>query len=318
MIRHYLTLLLLSAWILLPTAPANAGQDLPRVVVSIKPVHSLVAGIMAGAGEPLLLIKGGGSPHGYALRPSEARALNDAQLIIWVGPELESFLEKSLESLGSNARQLRLAASMQDLLLPARTGGVWEDHHNHSHAEHESEAEPEFDPHLWLGPAQAQRIAELTVAALSRVDPANRDLYRANGEKLQRRLQALQAELEQQLAPVADIPYLVFHDAYQYFEHAFDLNVIGSVTLNPERNPGIKRILEARRSIKQLGARCVFSEPQFEPRLVATVIENTGAATGILDPIGAALTEGPDTYFVLMRNLAEALVKGLQTEGDAA
>jgi len=300
--------------LMLPAAAWSADQASPQVVVSIKPIHSLVANIMTGAGTPLLLVKGGGSPHGYALRPSEASALHDARLIVWVGPELESFLEKPLKSLGSGTQQLRLAESMQGLLLPVRKGGRWEKLHNHDHAEHGSHPEKEFDPHLWLGTAQAKRIAEVTVDALCEIDPDNRDLYRANGANLQQRLDTLQTRLDKQLAPVADIPYIVFHDAYQYFERSFNLKAVGSVTISPERRPGIKRILEIRSSIKQLGARCVFSEPQFEPRLVATVLEGTGAATGILDPIGAELPDGPDTYFVLMQNLADALIKGLQEE----
>ncbi len=315
---NFLTLLLLATGILLPVNPAGADQTSPQVVVSIKPIHSLVSGIMAGAGTPVLLIQGGGSPHGYALRPSEARALNDAQLIIWVGPELESFLEKSLKSLGSGARQLQLTAAMQDHFLPSREGGTWEKHDSHSHAGHHSEPAKELDPHLWLDPVQAQRIAVLTVAALCDIDPANQELYRANGEKLRQRLASLQIELGRQLAPVADIPYIVFHDAYQYFEKAFALNVVGSVTLNPERSPGLRRVLEIRNSIKNLGARAVFSEPQFEPRLVATVIEGTGAVTGTLDPIGADLAAGPDSYFVLMRNLAEALAEGLRQASQGA
>ena len=307
MIRNILKMFVMFAWMLLPATAWSAEQPSPQVVVSIKPVHSLVAGIMAGAGSPMLLIKGGASPHGYALRPSEAHALNQARLIIWVGPELESFLEKSLGSIGKDAQQLRLAESMSNLLLPARAGGNWEEENDQSDHSHASHLEEGIDPHLWLGPAQAKRITELAVVALSEADPANRDLYRANGKKLQQRLEALQLELAEKLAPVVDVPYMVFHDAFQYFEHAFGLNVVGSVTLNPERGPGIRRILEIRNRIQQLGARCVFSEPQFEPRLIATVIEDTDAATGTLDPIGADLPEGADTYFLLMRNLADAL-----------
>jgi zinc transport system substrate-binding protein len=313
--RKILNFLLLAVLILLPSTSWNAERPSVRVVVSIKPIHSLVANIMAGVEPPQLLVRSGGSPHGYALRPSEARALHDAQLVIWVGPELESFLERPLKSLQTEIRQLRLADSLQGVLLPVRAGGHWEKPHGHAHPENDAHAAKDFDPHLWLGPAQAKRIVEVTVAALGDVDPANRDRYRTNGKKLQARLDALQVELAQQLAPVTDIPYIVFHDAYQYFEQAFDLNVVGSVTLDPERSPGIRRILEIRSTIRELGARCVFSEPQFEPRLVATVIEDTAAATGTLDPIGAELPEGPDAYFILMHNLADALVKGLQKGG---
>lgn len=309
--KNILMSLLLISWALLAATPSMAAPEAPRVVVSIKPIHSLVSSIMTGIGSPLLLIKGGGSPHGYALRPSEARALNEAQLVVWVGPELESFLAKSLTSLGKQARQLQLTGAMPELLLPIRAGGNWEHHHDHSAEDHVMTPAGGFDPHLWLGPVQAKRITELAVAALGEIDPANRDRYRANGDRLQLRLDALQAELDRKLAPIRNTPYIVFHDAFQYFEHAFRLNAVGAVALNPARGPGLRRILEIRQTIRELNARCVFSEPQFEPRLVATIIEGTDTTTGVLDPIGATLPEGPDSYFILMNNLAEALIKGL-------
>lgn len=290
---------------------ATTSWAAPKVVVSIKPIHSLVANLLAGVGTPTLLVRQGGSPHGYALRPSEARALHQADLVIWVGPELESFLEKPLAS-GKN-KQLQLATTMPDLLLPARSGGQWQkqtEHHHH----HDAQAKG-FDPHLWLGIAQAQQIGEAALAALIDIDPTNRELYQANGAQLKQRLTQLQTELEQQLAPVAHIPYIVFHDAYHYFENSFNLNAVGSVAIDPERRPGLRRILEIRQRIKDLGARCVFSEPQFEPRLVATVLEGTGAATAELDPLGADLSAGPDAYFALMRRMGKALATGLsQTE----
>lgn len=303
--------LLLSIALLVFFSSWSAAADPPRVVVSIKPIHSLVANLMTGIAEPDLLIEGGGSPHGYALRPSEARALSEADLVVWVGPELESFLQKALQSLSSDSRKLQITAGMPEMLLPARTGGGWteqaDEHageaHHHAH---------DFDPHIWLGLPQARRIAELATRELVAIDPANADRYRDNAVTLQKRLQALESELEEKLAPVRDIPYIVFHDAFQYFEKAFRLNAVGALTLDPERKPGIRRVLEIREQIRRLKARCVFSEPQFEPRLVQTVVEDTGAASGTLDPVGAELAAGPDAYFILMRNLATDLSKGLQ------
>lgn len=303
--------LLLSIALLVFFNSSSAAAGPPRVVVSIKPIHSLVANLMVGIGDPDLLIEGGGSPHGYALRPSEARALSEADLVVWVGPELESFLQKALQSLSSDARKLQLAASMPEMLLPARTGGGWtaqaDDHageaHHHAH---------DFDPHIWLGLPQARRIAELATNELIAIDPANADRYRANAVTLQKRLQALQTDLELELAQVREIPYVVFHDAFQYFEKTYQLNAVGALTLDPERKPGIRRVLEIREQIRRLKARCVFSEPQFEPRLIQTVVEDTGAATGTLDPVGAELDPGPDAYFTLMHNLATDLSKGLR------
>jgi len=310
--KHRLPLLFLAV-LLAFSRPLAAAAAEPQVVVSIKPIHSLVAGLMAGIAEPHLLIAGGGSPHGYSLRPSEARALNAADLVVWVGPELESFLEKALQSLSGDARNLQLADRMPEMLLPARTGGKWEEHAE-AHGEEAGHHGHEFDPHLWLGIPQAKRVVELAEAALIAVDPAHAAAYRSNAALLQKRLAELQAELEQRLASVKEIPYIVFHDAFQYFENTFQLNAVAAITLDPERKPGIRRILEIREQIRRLDARCVFSEPQFEPRLIRTVVENTGAATGTLDPVGAELAAGPDAYFTLMRNLATNLVTGLSQQ----
>lgn len=290
------------------TVWAAAPQG-PRVVVSIKPLHSLVAGVMQGVGEPQLLLQGGGSPHGYVLRPSEARLLNEAQLIVWVGHQLESFLKKPLATLGGKARQLELAAELESLLLPVRAGGNWEaDTHNPGHGH---EAHGQQDQHLWLDPLLAKQIVARTAVALAAIDPAHQSQYQDNAARLQQRLDQLHEQLKSRLAPVRKIPYVVFHDAYQYFESAYELSAVGSLTIDPERKPGAKRIREIRQRIQTLQARCVFSEPQFEPRLVTTVTEGSDARSGVLDPIGAALPAGPEAYFLLLNALADNLVAGL-------
>jgi len=304
-----------------------AEQPAPQVVVSIKPLYSLVAGLMQGVGKPQLLIKGGASPHGYSLRPSEAAALADAQLIVWVGPGLEGFLEKTLDSLSPATMQLELSQRLQPYLLPARSGGTWEKHdhhdeaghhhdeaeHHHDEAEHHhDEADLEhFDPHIWLSPAMAAKIVVLCEDALIDIDPAHKDEYQANAIQLLERIKNLDSELTRKLAPVKDVPYIVFHAAYQYFETAYGLNAVGSVTISPERKPGVKRVLEIREKIKNLHARCVFSEPQFQSKLVNTIIEGTDTRTGILDPLGADLPADQDAYFVLLKRLADNLYQGL-------
>ncbi len=293
-----LFMLVSPVWAVEPPAPA--------VVVSIKPLHSLVAGVMRGVASPLLLVKGGGSPHGYVLRPSEARALAKAQLVIWVGEDLESFLLKPLKTFGQSTNQLKLSEQLQDYLLMKRQGGSWGEHlHTHSHQEESA------DFHLWLDPALAKQIVVLTGDRLSEIDPAHASLYRSNTAALIKKLDRLDHSLRGQLEPVKDVPYVVFHEAYQYFESAYGLNAVGAITIDPERQPGVKRIKEIRHKIKQLGARCVFSEPQFKSRLVATVIEGTDARTGVLDPLGGDLPAGEDAYFQLMSRLAENLVAGL-------
>lgn len=293
----------------LSTTGWAAAPQGPRVVVSIKPLHSLVAGVMQGVAEPQLLLQGGASPHGYVLRPSEARLLNEAQLVVWVGPQLESFLQRTLATLGGKARQLELATELESLLLPTRSGGNWDaDEHAHGHG-HESPGGR--DQHLWLDPLLAKQIVEKTAAALTAIDPAHQSQYQHNAARLQQRLDQLHEQLKSRLAPVQKVPYVVFHDAYHYFEAAYGLNAVGSLTIDPERKPGAKRIREIRARIQTLQARCVFSEPQFEPRLVATVTEGSGARSGILDPIGAALPAGPEAYFLLLNSLADNLVAGL-------
>ena len=295
-------------FLLCSLTPVWAADSLaPKVVVSIKPLHSLVSGVMLGVGEPQLLVKGGGSPHGYILRPSEAKALSKADLVVWVGHDLESFLEKPLSTLGHQARQLELAEYLHKELLTKRKNGNWESHDHQHHDDKEY-----TDLHLWLDPILAQKIVIQTGNILAELDPHHQSLYQANVKRLVEKLQQLDRNLKKQLEPVKDAPYIVFHAAYQYFESAYGLNAIGSITIDPNRKPGAKRIKEIRHKIDQLQARCVFSEPQFESRLVATVLEGTAAKSGVLDPLGADLPAGPEAYFQLMTRLGENLYEGLK------
>jgi len=287
-------------------SPALAA---PRVVVTIKPIHSLVAGIMAGVGEPALLIEGAGSPHYYSLRPSDAKLLSRADLVVRVGASFETFLNQSLASLAPTARIVSLDRLPGIDLLPAREGGVWEKHA-------EEQAVPageggldheEFNLHLWLDPQNARIIVAGLVKILAEVDPDDAPRYRANGAALEQRLTRLDRDLARQLEPVADRPYVVFHDAYPYLEKRYHLRAVGSVTVNPGRAVGARRLAEIRDKIKTTGARCVFSEPQFEPKLLGMLTEGTGAKVGTLDPLGADLQAGPDAYFLLMHHLGDSL-----------
>ena len=308
-------------WILLllatgPLLPTTAVAAEPRVVASIRPIHSLVAGVMQGVREPVLLLSGASSPHDYSLRPSDARALEDATAIFWVGEGLEGFLAKPLGTLAGDARIVALSEAEGVVLLPARAGGIrhQQAHEEEPHAEeHEHEHEDEHehgahDMHLWLDPHNAVAMVDAIVSALVTVDPGNGARYAANGRELQQRLEALDEALRDQLAPVADRPFVVFHDAYQYFVRRYGLNEVGSITVDPQRRPGAQRLTEIRARLRELAAACVFAEPQFEPALVDTVIEGSAARKGILDPLGATLEAGPDQYFELLEALAGALV----------
>lgn len=297
---------LLAAALIAAAAPAMA--DGVRVVASIKPVSSLVGSVMAGVDEPTLIVRGGGSPHSYALRPSDAEALQQAAVVFWVGEGLEAFLAGTIETLAADAVSVELAEVAGIVLLPVREGGAW-DAPARDEADHgdNDDGHGGDNPHVWLDPHNAAAMVGTIVAVLAEADPANAEAYRANGAATLERIAALTAEIESMLAPVADEPFVVFHDAYRYLERRFGLNAVGAITVSPEVRPGAGRVLEIRERIESLGTVCVFAEPQFAPALVDTLIEGTTARAGVLDPLGADIEDGPDQYFTLMRRNAAAL-----------
>ncbi|AHF84702.1 zinc ABC transporter solute-binding protein [Rhizobium leguminosarum] len=296
------------------------AADAPVVVTSIKPIHSLVSAIMQGVGEPELIVDGAASPHTYNLKPSNARALQDAKVIFWVGPGLEAFLEKPLQALGRDASIAALDDAPGLVKLPFREGGAFEPHddgdehdsasaapeHEHDHAEADHDHDT-FDTHLWLDPMNAKAMAAMITTTLVAADPANALTYQGNAKALDDKLDALDTEIKGMVTPVKDKPFIVFHDAYQYFEHRYGIRVAGSITVSPETIPGAERVSEIHRKVGELGATCVFAEPQFEPRLVNVVIEGTRAKSGVLDPEAATLKAGPDLYFNLMRGIANSM-----------
>ncbi|MBA1347592.1 zinc ABC transporter substrate-binding protein [Rhizobium sp. WYCCWR 11146] len=306
------------------------AADAPVVVTSIKPIHSLVSAIMQGVGEPELIVDGAASPHTYNLKPSNARALQDAKVIFWVGPGLEAFLEKPLQALGRDASIAALDDAPGLVKLPFREGGAFEPHDDapehesasdqhdeadaahhvdpgHAGEHHHDHDHDTFDTHLWLDPMNAKAMAAMITTTLVAADPANALTYQGNAKTLDDRLDALDTEIKGMVAPVKDKPFIVFHDAYQYFEHRYGIRVAGSITVSPETIPGAERVSEIHRKVGELGATCVFAEPQFEPRLVNVVIEGTRAKSGVLDPEAATLKAGPDLYFNLMRGIANSM-----------
>lgn len=328
------TLLLSTA--ILAAGASIARAETPSVVVSIKPIHSLVSAIMQGVGEPGLIVEGAASPHTYSLKPSNAAALQDADVVFWVGHGLEAFLEKPLDSLGSKATVVELDDAPGLEKLQFREGGPFEvhshegeeAHEGHSHEEdghdhakkaeeghehageeagHEGHEHGEFDMHLWLSPDNARAIATEVAKVLAEKDPANAETYNKNLATLNDKLAALDKEIAETIAPVKEKPFIVFHDAYQYFEHHYGVQAAGSITVSPETLPGAERLTQIRDKVKTLGATCVFAEPQFEPKLVNVVIEDTPAKSGTLDPEAATLEPGPDLYFTLMKSIATSL-----------
>ena len=298
----------LAVWALW-AAPAAAAE--PKVVVTIKPLHALVAQVMAGVGSPVLLVKGLASPHTYALRPSEARALNDADLFVRMSETVEPFTTRIVRSLPDTVQVVTLQEAPRMKLLSRRMHATFErdthadgDSGEHSHAPSATDA---VDGHAWLDPDNAVVMVDRIEQALSAKDPANATLYQANATALKHKLVALAAELGRDLEPIASRPYIVFHDATQYLESRYGLNVVGSISISPEVPASGKRLTELRRKIDELGAVCVFAEPQFDTRLVENLIEGTSARSATLDPEGGRLEPGPDLYFTLMRRLADDL-----------
>jgi zinc transport system substrate-binding protein len=287
---------------LLFAAPARA--DGLKVVTTIGPLHSLTAAVMAGVGTPTLLVRGGMSPHTFTLRPSDAKAIEEASLVFWFGETLEPGLARAIRAL-PRGEVISLLSQAPLSLLPAREGGPWEeedeDGHGHDHAHGDD------DPHVWLDPRNGAVLASYIAKVLSRSYPDHAARFTANADALQDRLEALERDLAARLTPINEAPYLVFHDAYQYFERRFDLRPVGSITVNPERAPGGQRLSALRERLVTSGARCVFQEPQFESRAVAVIVEGTATKVGVLDPLGAELEPGPEAYPTLLRRLADNL-----------
>ena len=250
---------------------------------------------MAGVGAPTLLVRGAASPHGGALRPSGARALQAAHIVFWAGPGLERFLEKPIGALAGRARVIALA----------ETPGL---------GEPASHASGIPDPHVWLNPVNARDVVEAAAKVLAEIDPGNAATYRANAGRLSERLDALDRDLDARLAPVRDVPYLVFHDAYGHFEARYGLTSVGAMTRNPEIAPGARRLAQLRRLIAERGVACLFTEPQFPPALARTVTGGATVRIATLDPLGAALAPGPEAYFTLMRALADDLTACLRRD----
>jgi len=296
--------------------PAAAAE--PKILTTIKPLHSIASAVMAGgAAKPALLLGGTSTPHAYSLKPSDARALSSADLVLWVGPGLEGFLEKPLRSLVGEDRLLSVISLPGLIRHRLRRGGVWEgrnrfsDAHDHAHGDgHRHDAGPgATDPHIWLDPRNGAVIALSLAERLARIDPAGAARYRDNAGRFAAAMTALDAELRTRLAPVRQRGFVVFHDAYQYFEVRYGLRAVGAVTLSADRPPGPRRIAAIRNAIRTSGAQCLFREPQFPPRIIDVIARgNPGVRVAVLDPIGAAMKPDAAQYPALLRALADAFV----------
>lgn len=303
-------MMVLRAMLLAAVMLAFPGQAVSgvadNVVVSVKPLHSLVSAVMAGVGSPYLLVKGNRSPHDYTLKPSDAVALENANVVFWLGPELERFLVKPVATLSAKATVVELADAPDLIRLNFREDDAFEHHDDHS-SDGDEHAADEIDMHLWLDPVNAAVLVSEIEGALKRADPDNAGKYAANARSLTARLEALVAEIKAELAPVAGRPYIVFHDAYQYFETRFGVHASAAFTVNPDVKPGAGRLREIQEKVKGLGALCIFAEPQFDTRLVDAVISGADVEVGVLDPLGSGLAAGPEQYFQLIRGMAASI-----------
>lgn len=299
----------LAALALLGLAAAlPARAEVPKVMASIQPLHSLAAAVMQDVGEPGLVVGGLQSEHTYALKPSDARALQAARVVVLVDESYETFLAKPLKGRQGSLDVIALADLPSARILPARQGGAWEVEHDHGHDGHGHSA---MDGHLWLDPANARLLVTALADRLSELDSEHAATYHANATATVERLDALDIQMKARLSPVAARPFVVFHDAYQYVEKRYGLAAAGSITVDPDRPPSAHRLATLRDRLKTAGASCVFREPQFPAPVVHALAEAAGAREGVLDPQGADLPPGPELYFTLMTRLADGLASCL-------
>lgn len=309
--RALLALFALWVW----AAPAAAESR--SVVVSIKPIYGLAAALLDGIAEPVLLLHGTASPHTYALRPSERRALEDARVVVWVGPELESFLTRSLAVLPDRVRVVGLLAETPGLQrLPLSEDDDHDDHghddHGHNDQGHGDQGHGDHggaeavDPHMWLSPANARAMARYLAEVFVPLGQPER--LARNAAALDGRLAALETALAAELTPVGERPFVVFHPAYNYFIAAFGLHQAGTLVLTPEQGASARHLAELHRHLAETGAVCAFREPQFSDRALLSLARDTGLRVAVLDPLGTAVPAGPMAYEGTLRTMANALV----------
>lgn len=295
---------------LLAGLPLVAIADVPRVAVDIPPVYSLVSKVMGELGKPTLFMQQGASPHGYSLRPSEAQALDTAELVVWVSTDLTPWLSNPLASLASEAEHLELMALEETQVLNYRDRSVAlteaHDDHDHDHDDHDHHHDG-LDPHGWLDPENARLWLDAIARRLSVLDPENAEIYQSNATQAKAGLLDLQIALENQLTMQPAPRFVVFHDAYQYFEQRFDVPSEGAISLGDASTPSPARIEAIQQHVLKNDIQCVFSEPQFNPAMVENVFGDTPAVMGVIDPLGVELPLGPTLYDQLLRQLADAL-----------
>jgi zinc transport system substrate-binding protein len=329
-IRKFLRLSGIAAFLsVVSPVVANAerkGAEL-KVVTTMKPVHALVAMVMGTTGSPKLIVDGATSPHTYALKPSDAAVVGNADVVFRMSERIEGFTNKLAKTLREPTQMVTLIDTPGLSLLPVRTGATFEKHADdklgkssgHGHSHHGShghdtgkDGKVNMDGHAWLDPDNASLMIDHIAAVLSAKDAANAPTYKANAASARTELVKLSQDIEALLAALASRPFVVFHDSTQYFERRYGLNAVGSISTNPEIPPSGKRLAALRKKIITLGPTCVFSEPNFEAKVVASVTEGSQAKSSMIDPEGAMLPAGRDHYAATLRKLADAHVSCLK------
>ena len=314
-IQTYLVILVLTVFSLISSANAEV-----KVVTSIKPIHSLASYIMEGVGKPDVIVDGYNSPHGFSLKPSHAKMLENADLVIWVGEDLETFLEKPLKTIAKKAKNIEIMDIKGISKFEFREKNIFEEHDDHKehddhdgHKEHvdhkekddhEGHAHGEHDPHVWLDPINAKVIIKEITKQLIKLDSKNSSVYKSNSKKALSEIDKLTKNIKKDLNK--DLRFVVFHDAYQYFENRFGIQVLGALTVNTDVMPGAEQLSEIREVIEHEKVNCLFSEPQFNPSIIKSIAKDTSVKIGILDPLGAKLDKGKDLYFNLLNNMASS------------
>ena len=294
----------------------SAKADI-KVVTTIKPLHSLISNVMDGIGEPSLIIEGSTSPHSFVLKPSHAKLIEQADIIFWIGEDIETFMEKPLESIAKNAKKVSFMELSSIEKLKFREENIFEheDHDDHGHDEkkdhddhgdgHEGHHHGEFDAHIWLDPANAKEMLHEIAHELADLDPANADKYESNADNTIKSIDDMISSVSSSINK--DAKFIVFHDAYQYFEKRFGVATAGALTLNTDVLPGAKQISEIQEVIAERDIKCIFSEPQFNPKIIETIAQDTGIKTGVLDPLGSIFDAGKSQYFTLINDLGDKL-----------
>lgn len=287
---------------------ATAADASVRVLTSIKPLQLIAAAVQDGIAVPEVLLPPGASPHNYALRPSDVRRVQEADLLYWIGPDMETFLTRVLSGRGKASVPVE---SLPGMHLRHFTASA--EHHDDDEDEHDHDHRPgSIDAHLWLSSVNARVIAAKMAADLGQADPANAARYESNVQAFDARLDALDAKIKQRVAGISSKQYFVFHEAFDYFEEAYGLKHAGVFAVSSEVQPGAQHVAAMRARLTEFGKTCVFSEPPLRPRLADTLSAGLPVKLAELDGVGGYTPATAQGYEQLLSKLADDLAGCLE------